>query len=155
VSEAYVQASAPPPELRRIAAATTAIAFVYGGAALAGVRLLRTSGLVLANVLNLGLRTALSYRYIGRAAAARAPGAPLRLAPAPAVLAAFALSAAATNATALWLGAPDSLSPSSHAAHVVVGVACLGGVVAAVVAGEPELAGALLGAVRRRHGRED
>ncbi|EOD34370.1 hypothetical protein EMIHUDRAFT_202131 [Emiliania huxleyi CCMP1516] len=86
-------ASAPPPELRRIAAATTAIAFVYGGAALAGVRLLRTSGLVLANVLNLGLRTALS------------------------------------------------LSPSSHAAHVVVGVACLGGVVAAVVAGEPELAG--------------
>ena len=64
MSEAYVNASASPEELRAVATTTTGIAIAYAAAAVVGVRAFGTHGLVAANVLNMALRTSVSYAVI-------------------------------------------------------------------------------------------
>jgi oligosaccharide translocation protein RFT1 len=154
VSEAYVQAAASPAERGTVAAATTAIAAGYAGAAAIGVQLLGVHGLVLANALNMAARSFVSYRII-RAHAQSAGCQPSpRLSPHPAVLAALAAAAAAAHAAKRWLGAPNAPFVS-HAAHVGVGVCGVLIVAAAVGTSEPELAEggrAILGARGGRMG---
>ena len=138
VSEAYVSATASPRTLRRVAVAATGITLLFAIAAMVGVRLAGTYGLVLANVLNLTLRTVVSYGVIRSETQPVQPVRPLRLSPSLVVLSSMALAAIVTNVTGRWLAGPRA-PLVGHAVHVVVGLCSLAGVACAVAASELEL----------------
>ena len=110
VGEAVVQARAGQAALRALSAWSAFFSAAYIALAILGIGYLGAHGLVLANALNLLIRTAYSLAVIRAAAAAAAP--PRRMLPDVRTIAALAASAALTNLAARCLGVTP---PSPHA----------------------------------------
>ena len=159
VSDAFVHATASQDELRTLGRMMVGFSAAYVATALAGLSALGPTGLILANCTNTLLRSAYALHLIRRAAAtasddaAKKPAeAPPRMLPRRAVAVALVASAVLTSATGLWLGTPDS-PPLAHAAHVLVGVACLAGVGASAWRTEPEILAELRSTMAREPSR--
>ena len=157
VAEAFVNATATRTQLNSLASAMVALSLAYVPAAVLGLRLAGSAGLVLANSLSMLARISYAYRFARRAAAdARATdpscksseAAAPKLLPHTSVLIALAASALITSGAKAWLGTPTS-PLAHHACHVGIGVLCLALVIVIVLKGEPDLLAAVREARRK------
>tara|TARA_B100000513_G_scaffold182121_1_gene101463 strand:+ start:586 stop:2370 length:1785 start_codon:yes stop_codon:yes gene_type:complete len=151
VSEAYVGATASQRELAYLSIASVGFTAVYLLSALAGLASFGLHGLMLANVLNMALRTAGSVVVMRRQA--RNVTVPPRILPQPLALAVVVVAAALTRVAALWVGGQQA-SAAAHAVHVLIGGMCLVGVLVCALRSEPGLAAAFA-SLRQKRGKQE
>ena len=146
VTEAFVHATGTHALLASLSWYTAALSLFHVGAAVAGIYLCGAHGLVLANALSMAARAATNLSFIATSTTTTiSPFPPLW----PKTKMMMLTCAIITGVTRFAVGRPDS-TPTAHAAHVGVGVACLAALAASIHAAEPAAFGALRDSLRSR-----